>query len=63
MAFAEEQNETIRNDPLRETRHCGVTIGMRETSAEQPTETVAPWRKAGYSPKAALHRLPPRSVV
>ena len=40
MAFTEEQNETIRRDPIREARCCGVTVGMRKTSVEQLTEAV-----------------------
>ena len=40
MAFTEEQNETIRRDLIREARCCGVTVGMRKTSVEQPTEAV-----------------------
>lgn len=40
MAFSEEQNETIRQDLIKEARHCGVTIGMRKTSVEQLTTAV-----------------------
>ena len=40
MAFTEEQNEKIRNDLIREARHCGITIGMRKTSVEQLTNAA-----------------------
>ena len=40
MAFSDEQNEMIRNDLIREARHCGAAIGMRKTSVQQLTDAV-----------------------
>lgn len=40
MAFSEEQNETIRNDLIREARRCAVTVGMGKTSVERLTEAA-----------------------
>ena len=40
LAFSEYETEQLRKAPLKETRHCAVTLGMKKTSVDQLTKAV-----------------------